>query len=106
LPPGGTATQEFPASAAERQRLRLPNFSLSTLSELYIENLKRGEFFLYIFVGITCGMGGASDGRFLRSSGSPVSKHVAQFGEAMNESHMGHLSRFRLILSRIASFND
>jgi signal transduction histidine kinase len=53
LAPGGTATQEFPPRAAEWQRLRLPNVSVSTLSELYIENRKRGEFFLYIFVGIT-----------------------------------------------------
>jgi hypothetical protein len=49
LGPGGTATQEFPPRAAEWQRLRLPNFSVSTLSELYIETRKRGEFFLYIF---------------------------------------------------------
>ena len=31
------------------------NFSASALSELYIENRKPGEFFLYVFVGITCG---------------------------------------------------
>jgi len=55
LAPGGTDTQEFPPRAAEWQRLRVLNFSVSTLSELYIENRKRGEFFLYVFVGITCG---------------------------------------------------
>ena len=38
---------KFPPRAAEWQRPS--NFSLSTLSELYIENRKRGEFFLYIF---------------------------------------------------------
>jgi hypothetical protein len=27
------------------------------LSELYVENRKRGESFLYVFVGITCGSG-------------------------------------------------
>jgi len=53
LAPGGTDTQEFPPRAAEWQRLRVLNFSVSTLSELYIENRKRGEFFPYIFVGIT-----------------------------------------------------
>src|ERR1700731_3615112 len=47
--PGGTATQEFPPCAAEWRRLRLPNFSVSTLSALYIENRKPGAFFLYIF---------------------------------------------------------
>jgi hypothetical protein len=83
----------------------LAQFFISRLSELYIENLKRGEFFLYIFIGITCGMVGAPDWRFLRLSSSPVSKHIAQLGEAVNESHVGHLSRFRLILSRLASFN-
>jgi hypothetical protein len=36
------------------------NFSISALSELYIENRKPGEFFLYIFVGITCGDAAAS----------------------------------------------
>jgi len=58
LAPGGTDTQEFPPRAAEWQRLRLLNFSVSTLSELYIENRKRGEFFPYIFVGLTCGSSG------------------------------------------------
>ena len=47
--PGGTATQEFPPRAAEWQRLRLLDFSVSTSSALYIENRKPGEFFLYIF---------------------------------------------------------
>ncbi len=56
--PGGTDTQEVPPRAAEWQRLRLLNFSVSTLSELYIENRERGEFFPYIFVGITCGSSG------------------------------------------------
>jgi hypothetical protein len=48
------ATQEFPPRAAEWQRLRLLSFSVSTLSELYIENRNLGEFFLYIFVGVAC----------------------------------------------------
>jgi|SRR6266853_2840329 len=55
LAPGGTDTQAVPPRAAEWQLLRLSNFSVSTLSELYIENRTPGEFFLYIFVGITCG---------------------------------------------------
>src|SRR5580704_1712998 len=38
--------------------------------------------------------------------GCPVRKRIAQLREAMNESHMGHLSRLRLILSRFAAFND
>src|ERR1700739_1308607 len=42
----------------------------------------------------------------LRLSGFPVSEHIAQLREAMNESHMRHLSRFRYHLFRIASVND
>lgn len=38
--------------------------------------------------------------------GFPARKHIALLGKPMNESHMRHLSRFRLIRSRIASFND
>src|ERR1700751_565697 len=101
-PPRRYRHATVPSSRAEW--LRLPNSSLSTLSELYIENLKQGEFFLYIFIGITCGMVGAPDWRLLRLSSPPVSKHIAQLGEAGNESHVGHLSRF-LILSRLVSFN-
>src|SRR6202008_4939474 len=75
-PPRRYRHATVPSSRAEW--LRLPNSSLSTLSELYIENLKQGEFFLYIFIGITRGMVGAPDWRFLRLSSSPVSKHIAQ----------------------------
>ena len=40
-------------------------------------------------------------------SGCPLEPNIAKLREAMNESHMGHLSRFRLILSRLGSlFND
>jgi len=69
LGPGGTATQEFPPRAAEWQRLRLASFSVSTLSELYIENRKRGEFFLYIFVGIACVIGGRCTRNFILMTG-------------------------------------
>jgi hypothetical protein len=59
LGPGGTAPRkEFPPRAADWQRLRLPSFSVSTLSELYIENRKLWEFFLYVFVGVACVIGG------------------------------------------------
>jgi hypothetical protein len=33
------------------------------LSELYIENRKRAEFFLYTFADITCGSGGGNNYR-------------------------------------------
>ena len=65
LAPGGTATQEFPPRAAEWHRLRSVNFSVSTLSDLYIENRKRGGFFLYIFVE-----------QFLAFTASPVPKQA------------------------------
>src|SRR6266496_5173264 len=42
----------------------------------------------------------------LRLSGFPVCKRIAQLHEAMNESHLIHLSRCRLIVSRITAFND
>jgi hypothetical protein len=59
LGPGGTAPRkEFPPRAADWQRLRLPSFSVSTLSELYIENRNLWEFFLYVFVGVACVIGG------------------------------------------------
>ena len=41
-----------------------------------------------------------SQAAFLRSI------QIAQLSKAMSESHMGHLSRFFLILSRIAFLND
>ena|SRR2546430_13058887 len=41
----------------------MTNFPISTLSELYVGNRKRGEFFLYIFVGITCGSGDGNNCR-------------------------------------------
>jgi len=44
-------------AVATPNRLRMTNFSAPTLSELYGENGKHGEFSLYIFVGITCGGG-------------------------------------------------
>jgi len=39
-------------------------------------------------------------------SGCPVERHIAELSEAMSESHMGHLSWFRLIIFRWATFND
>jgi hypothetical protein len=40
--------------------------------------------------------------------GRPVGKRIAQLREAMNESHMGHLSRLSLILFLllVSVFND
>jgi hypothetical protein len=43
--------------------LRTRDFSISTLSGLYVGNRKRGEFFLYIFVVITCGSGDGNNCR-------------------------------------------
>jgi hypothetical protein len=39
-------------------------------------------------------------------SGCPLEPNIAKLREAMSESHMGHLSRFRLIISRRATLND
>jgi len=46
--------------AAPHCRMAAPghdHFSVSTLSEVYVEDRRREGFFLYIFVGITCGTG-------------------------------------------------